>query len=264
MAAMEGEGGAPVLQEWRVAEGRVVVLRLNRPERRNALNQEMVEALTQTFRRLKADASVRAVVLTGQGKAFCAGIDLTSPVNAVQQASDEAEDISHNPVRAMEAFDRPIIGAINGSCVTGGFELALACDFLVGSPNASFRDTHAAVGVVPCWGLSQKLSRIIGPGRARAASLSAMRIDAKTAERWGILVKVTLHEDLLDECVAMATASADLNPDIVEQYTRTLRDGFGLPLSQGLALERERALRQYGGLGQAGIGNRAGSFHSKL
>ena len=124
-----------------------------------------------------------------------AGIDLAAPVNALQQASDDPEDVEVNPVRAMNDFTRPIIGAINGAAVTGGFELALACDILIGSERARFQDTHCSVGVVPCWGLSQKLSRTVGPVRARLASLTASSIDARTAEQWGILARVVLDAD---------------------------------------------------------------------
>ena len=144
-------------------EDGVVVVTLNRPEARNAINHTMAALLARTFRELEQDESVLAVVLTGAGKAFSAGIDLTEPIDGLQQASEDAADVLANPSRCMENFSRPLIGAINGPAVTGGFELALACDFLLGSTRAKFRDTHILVGVVPCWGLSQKLSRLVGP-----------------------------------------------------------------------------------------------------
>jgi len=173
-----------------------------------------------------------------------------------------------NPVRAMEAFSRPIIGAINGAAVTGGFELTLACDFLIGSTQAKFRDTHCLVGVVPCWGLSQKLSRIVGPSRARLASLTAAVISAEQAEAWGLLVAVVPDPAALREAavtLARKIAGPKMHQNVVQRYTKTLRDGFALPLGDALKLERSRATEQYKSLGQHKISSQAGDvLRSKL
>jgi enoyl-CoA hydratase len=116
----------------------IVVVTLNRPGRHNAINQDLSDSLAAIFRDLNRDSSVNVVILTGAGKSFCAGIDLTNPVNAVQQSSDSPSDMLVNPVRAIEEFTRPVIGAINGAAMTGGFEIALACDFLIGSTSARY------------------------------------------------------------------------------------------------------------------------------
>ena len=248
----------------RMDDGTIAVVTLNRPDRRNAINQHLCDSLARIFRELQEDSGVRAVILTGRGRSFCAGIDLANPVDAVQQASGGSEG---NPVRAMDDFTRPIIGAINGAAVTGGFELALACDILIGSPRARFQDTHCFVGVVPCWGLSQKLSRTVGPVRARLASLTASSIDATTAAEWGLLAKVVEGdgEELLDASVELARAIAGLNGPVVEAYKATLNDGFRMPLGEGLRLEQQRALQQYSSLGQTTIAGRAdGALKSKL
>jgi len=248
----------PVLVH-RIGEDRAIaIVTLNRPMQRNALNQPLVAALAAAFRDLQADESVRVAVLTGAGTAFSAGIDLSAPPNALQQASEDPEDWAANPVRAMEAFSRPIIGAINGPAVTGGFELALACDVLVGSPAASFRDTHGQVGVVPCWGLSQRLTRAVGPVRARLASLTAASITASRALAWGLLAEVSDGDGgVLPLALSIASRILILQPAVVEAYLATLRDGAALPLGEALTLERSRARAQYRALGQATIADGA-------
>ena len=127
-------------------------LTLNRPDARNALSAQLMRDLTAAFECAGADSAVRVVILTGAGKAFCAGVDLREPA-----AADEAVAPGERPAawRAMETCRKPIIGAINGAAITGGFELALACDVLVASTNARFADTHARVGVIPGAGLSR-------------------------------------------------------------------------------------------------------------
>ena len=128
-----------------------------------------------------------------------------------------------------------------------------------GSTRAMFRDTHCLVGVVPCWGLSQKLSRLVGPGRARWASLTASVVNAQKAEAWGLLVEVVNPEELRPAALALATAVAGLRADVVRQYKKTLSEGFGLPLREALLFERKRAREQYSGLGQSTIAGQAES-----
>lgn len=250
---------SPVLVERH--DSGVVVVILNRPARQNAINPALSRLLASTFRDLELDDTVTAVVLAANGTAFCAGVDLGNPLDALEEASEESAAVLTNPVRAMEAFSKPIIGAINGAAVTGGFELTLACDFLIGSPHAKFRDTHCLVGVVPCWGLSQKLSRVVGPSRARLASLTASVINAQQAEAWGLLVAVVPDAaGLRETAVALAkqVAGPKMHQNVVRRYTKTLRDGFALPLGDALTLERSRARDQYRSLGQHVISSQAG------
>jgi enoyl-CoA hydratase len=137
------------------------VITLNRPHSMNALSKQLRHELTDAFDRLAKDPTCRVIILTGAGRAFCAGLDLkelgANGANKVEVASSEPRSV----LDAMADFKGPIIGAINGAAVTGGFELALACDLMVASSAARFADTHARVGLMPGWGLSQKLSRLI-------------------------------------------------------------------------------------------------------
>ena len=152
-----------------------------------------------------------------------------------------AEGPDDNPVKAIEQTGKPVIGAINGVAITGGFEVALACDVLIGSENARFADTHARVGIMPGWGLSQKLSRLIGPYRARELSLSGNFLDAATAERWGLLNRVVSAEDLVAAATQLAHDMATIAPGFARDYKKLINDGYELPFGQAMALEAERS-----------------------
>src|SRR5215475_7364621 len=134
-------------------QGAVALVTMNRPEAMNALSRALRADLARVFRELDADENVRAIVLTGAGKAFTAGLDLKE-LGAGDARIGEAANpgtADNDPALAMEACRKPIIGAINGAAVTGGFEIALACDILYASTSARFADTHARIGIMPGW-----------------------------------------------------------------------------------------------------------------
>jgi enoyl-CoA hydratase len=174
---------------------RVAVVTLNRPEARNALNPTLTAALPAAIATCDARDDVDAIVLTGADPAFCAGVDLKSlttdsDVRHVVASADEL-------IRPFPETTKPVIGAINGAAVTGGFEVALTCDFLVASERARFADTHARVGIMPGWGLTVLLAEAIGHRRARELSVTGNFLDAPTALAWGLVNHVVLHEELL-------------------------------------------------------------------
>ncbi len=225
-----------------VTEG-VATVTLDRPEAMNALNRALRLELAETVRRLDADPSIRVLILTGAGtRAFSAGLDLkelASDSSAMADTTATAADA--NPCRAIEQCARPVIGAINGVAITGGFELALACDILIASENARFADTHARVGIMPGWGLSQKLSRLIGIFRAKELSLTGNFLDAATAERWGLVNRVVPAGELLPAARRLAADIASVDPAFAAAYKRLIDDGFALPFGAALALETERS-----------------------
>jgi enoyl-CoA hydratase len=222
-------------------DGPVAIVTLNRPQAMNALSQALRRDLAKVFRELEADDDVRAIVLTGAGtRAFTAGLDLKE-LGQQGLGAANAEGPDDNPVKAIEQTGKPVIGAINGVAITGGFEVALACDVLIGSENARFADTHARVGIMPGWGLSQKLSRLIGPYRARELSLSGNFLDAATAERWGLLNRVVSAEDLVAAATQLAHDMATIAPSFARVYKKLINDGYELPFGQAMALEAERS-----------------------
>lgn len=221
-------------------EGAVATLTLNRPDAMNALSAALRDALGRAFRDLQADEGVRVAVLTGAGRAFCAGYDLkelasgSSGPTAASAGSDMAD--------AMADFEGPIIGAVNGHAITGGFELALACDVLIASERARFADTHARVGILPGWGLSQKLPRMIGVSRAKEISFSGNFVEADQALSWGLVNRVVPHDELLPAARALAADMASCVPEVLRGYKRLIDDGLAMPLGAALEMERERAM----------------------
>ena len=218
------------------------VLTLNRPKAMNALSHALRRELVQAINALAADLDVRVLVLTGAGPAFCAGLDLKELGAGASGNVLELENLDLNPVAALARFPGPVIGAINGVAITGGFELALACDVLIASDKARFADTHARVGVIPFWGLSQKLSRIMGAGRAKELSFTGDFLDAQRAERWGVVGRVVPADQLLAQALAMAESMLSTVPETLLAYKRLIDDGLALPYGEALALEQQRAL----------------------
>jgi enoyl-CoA hydratase len=221
-----------------IADG-VAVVTLNRPEAMNALSTALRAELAETMVAIDANDDVRAVVLTGAGeRAFTAGLDLKELGSADGQlGAANATSPAENPVKAIETCRKPVIGAINGVAITGGFEVALACDILIASTNARFADTHARVGIMPGWGLSQKLSRLIGISRAKQLSLTGNFLDAATALAWGLVNEVTAPDALLPRAKAIAADIASADPAMIGAYKRLIDDGFGLPFTDAMGLE---------------------------
>lgn len=221
----------------------IAVVTLNRPEAMNALSKALRSELYKAMVALDADPEVRVVILTGAGeRAFTAGLDLKelgSDAGAMGAANAEGAD--ENPVKAIELCKKPVIGAINGVAITGGFEVALACDVLIASENARFADTHARVGIMPGWGLSQKLSRLIGLYRAKELSLTGNFLSAQKAEEWGLVNRVVPAEDLLPTAKKLAADMATIPVETLTTYKRIIDDGFALSFGDGLKLEHERS-----------------------
>ncbi|MDP1736130.1 MAG: enoyl-CoA hydratase [Caulobacter sp.] len=221
----------------------VAVVTLNRPEAMNALSKALRSALYKAMVALDADPEVSVVILTGAGeRAFTAGLDLKelgSEPGAMGAANAEGAD--ENPVKAIELCTKPVIGAINGVAITGGFEVALACDVLIASENARFADTHARVGIMPGWGLSQKLSRLIGLYRAKELSLTGNFLDAQTACDWGLVNRVVPAADLLPVAKKLAADMATIPVETLTLYKRIIDDGFAESFGDSLKLEHARS-----------------------
>jgi enoyl-CoA hydratase len=225
-----------------VAE-RIAVVTLDRPEAMNAMNRAMRRELAAAMREMDSRTDVAVVILTGAGeRAFTAGLDLKELAAEPDAMADTTgQDPDSNPAKAVEQCGKPVIGAINGVAITGGFELALACDLMIAAETARFADTHARVGIMPGWGLSQKLSRIIGPGRAKQLSFTGNFLDARTAEQWGLVNRVVPLWDLLTKARELAADMATIEPAFLRQYKALIDDGFARTLGEGLALEAERS-----------------------
>ena len=223
--------------------GHVALLRLNRPEARNALNVELVTALRTTLAELAVDDEVRAVVLTGNGKAFCAGLDLVELETTGANLELGGSHADGSPNQPWDPFPKPMIGAINGPAVTGGLEVALACDFLVGSDSACFADTHSRVGVMPGWGLSVLLPLVVGRGVARRMSLTGDYLFAQEALARGLLTEVVPADELVDAAVRVAITVAANDPAMVQTYLASHRRTERAMVGEGYAAETAASAR---------------------
>jgi enoyl-CoA hydratase len=215
------------------------IVTLNRPDEMNALSRELRADFVRVFTECAEDEAVGVVILTGNGRAFCAGFDLKELSETSSDASQEADN---TVARAMEAFAGPVIGAINGHAITGGFEMALACDILIASENARFADTHARVGILPGWGLSQKLPRLIGTSRAKEMSFTGAPVFAQQAYEWGLVNHVLPADELLPRAIKMAEDMCACVPHVLAQYKPLIDDGLSKPLDEALKWEEAKAI----------------------
>lgn len=234
--------GEPVLLIER--DGPVATVTLNRPDQMNALSSELRLAIGSAFYELQDDAEIRAVVLTGAGRAFCAGMDLAelSAGGSDTTGHDTSVVGQEEMAGGIAAFEGPVIAAVNGHAVTGGFELALACDLILASTAAKFSDTHARVGILPGWGLSQKLPRLIGVGRAKEVSFSGNTLPADLACEWGLVNRVVAPEELVSAAQALASDMASCVPHILVGYKKLIDEGLGMSLPDALVYERNAGI----------------------
>jgi enoyl-CoA hydratase len=219
---------------------RVATVTMHRPEARNALNADLRRALPEALVRADQDDEVDVVILTGTDPAFCAGLDLKELGASEPRAPRPAGD---DPVvtRPFPAMSKPVIGAINGVAVTGGFEIALNCSFLVASERARFADTHTRVGVMPGWGLTVLLPQAIGVRRAREMSITGNYLSAEEAYAWGLVNHVVPHDELLPFCRRLAADAVGNDQTGVRQMLATYEEGSNTTAGEAWLVERRVA-----------------------
>ncbi len=215
----------------REQDGGLVVLTLNRPDKLNALNAELVGALEKTFEELTRDTSVRCVILTGAGeKAFAAGADIAQMVGLSTEEGRTFASQGHRVGWLMEHAPFPVIGAINGFALGGGCEIALACDFLYASDKAKLGQPEVNLGIIPGFGGPQRLARRIGIGRARELCYTGDMIGAEEALRLGLVNAVVPHAELMTKVKEVAGKIASKGGVAIAQCKRVLYSGADIPL----------------------------------
>ena len=218
----------------------IAIIRLNRPEKLNALLEEMLDELRATFKQLENDRDVRAVILTGiDERAFCAGADIASLAGLNET---DAADVSRRGQAVCDqiaGFNVPVIAAVDGVAAGGGFELALACHMRLASTNATFSLRETKIGVIPAYGGTQRLARVIGSGRAFEMILCGRAISSDVAFRMGLVNRITDRTNLQSEAEAVAQQIAKLAPLAIRACLEAVTRGLELPLKDGLALEAE-------------------------
>jgi enoyl-CoA hydratase len=217
-------------------ENQIAIITLNRPERRNAINQALLAGLYDAIEKFSADGNIRVAIITGNGKTFCSGLDLEAIFT--ENLFDPRGDGSDMP-DLFAACRKPIIGAVNGHAITGGFELALNCDFLIASENASFMDTHAKLGIHPGWGMTQLLQQAVGRRRARQISFSCKPVSAKTACEWGLVNEVVPPDMLMTRAKEIAVDICSVNPEMLEVVRSLINHQDQVTLAEAYADERK-------------------------
>jgi enoyl-CoA hydratase len=233
--------------------GHIATVTLNRPERRNAISGGLLTSLRATIAELDANPDIRVIVLTGADPAFCAGLDLTE----LGQADSPLAKAASGAV--LPQHSTPLIGAVNGAAITGGLELALACDFLIASELAKFADTHARMGIQPGWGLTYELPAAVGLRRARQMSATGNFIDAATALTWGLVNHVVPHAELMSFTARLAADVASSDPAAVRTIFATYLEVSRVTGAEAIAVER-RAHAQWhsAGIDREEVARRSG------
>jgi len=186
-------------------DGKIGIIRMNRPEVRNALNWETWMELEDILKRLHEDPDLRVGIITGVGEeAFIAGADLHMLKNRTPQDAIDASKKANEILLFMESMKEPMIAAINGWALGGGCEIAMACDIRIASEKAQLGQTEVRVGIMPGYGGNVRLMRLVGAGRAKEMIYTGRIVNAQEAERIGLVNRVVAHERLMDEAMAMA------------------------------------------------------------
>lgn len=221
------------------------IIRLDRPEKFNALSREMILALSETFTSLATEDQLRAIILTGAGdKAFCAGTDIGELVQLEPDGARKVSERGQALCNQIENSPVPVIAAINGIAAGGGCELALACHIRVASNNASFSLPESKLGIIPGYGGTQRLAREIGNGPALEMMLTGRTVRAEEALEFGLINRLVTG-DLLTEAESLASEIAQLAPLAIRACLKAVTLGVELPLTEGLALEAELFARLF-------------------
>lgn len=229
-------------------ETNLAIIRITRPEKLNALDKDTVGQLATLFKGWNDESDTtkrpKVAIITGAGgKAFSAGVDLSNPINLNEQSRED--NLHKNPIYQMEQFKGVIIAAVDGYCITGGLELALACDFIVATKRSIFRDTHSKFGLVPLWGMSVKLPRVVGHNHARFMSLTSLPISAEKAMQYGLVSIIVEEPDLLmKQVIDVANTIIQLDFEAVVTNKQLIQDGFSKSYEQGLIDERKHSLNR--------------------
>ncbi len=222
-------------------QGRLARLTLNRPKALNALNNQLIDDLVAGLDAAEADADISVVVLTGAGRAFCAGADLKQVLGDVEKGDDDGLRPFMNRARdafnRIAAFEKPLIAAVNGVTAAGGLELLLCCDLGVAAESAKIGDAHANYGLIPGGGSSIRLPRKIGPTRAKQLLYSGEFLPAATLADWGLLNAVVPDEQLMDEVERMSAAMTAKSPLVLRRMKQLVDEGLNAPEETALKLE---------------------------
>lgn len=218
----------------------IATITLNRPEALNAFNKEVIEEIMHALEDVKNDENIRVVVLTGSGeKAFSAGADIKAMAGMTSLKARELSLTGERLCVALESLEKPVIAALNGYALGGGLEVAMSCDIRIASENARVGQTEINIGLIPGWGGTQRLTRLIGRAKAKELVFTGRIIDAKSAEQLGIVNMVVAADRLKEAVRQFALELASKAPVAVRVAKDLINKGADISLDSALALERE-------------------------
>lgn len=215
----------------------ILTLTLNRPDKYNALSTELLGALEELFHSAKNNPKVKALMLTGEGKAFCAGADINRLAECDAQTGYEFARHGQEVFRLLETMGKPSLAAVNGFCFGGGCELAISATLRIASTKAQFGQPEVKLGVIPGYGGTQRLARLVGKGRALDLCLTGRFIDAETALSFGLVSEVVEPEALLEKGKSILNVILSMAPLAISGVMEVIDHGYDLSLSDALHLE---------------------------
>lgn len=217
----------------------VGVITLDRPDQRNSMTVELLEAFAAASARARADRDARCIVVTGTGSAFSAGADLRAPFQRVEteRAPSERSFVMYESFLSVLDLEVPVVAALNGHAVGGGFGLSLLCDVRVGAQDAKYGANFVRLGLGPGMAISYMLPRLIGPARASELLLTGRLVDGREAERLGILNRAVPTAEVLPQAMALAKEIAAAAPIAVRATKRAIRRGLGLDAREAARAE---------------------------
>jgi len=219
-------------------EGGIATVTINRPKALNALNLDTLNEMLDCFTEIAGDNDIHAVIITGSGeKAFVAGADISYMEKLDPFSAREFAKLGHKLLNTIENLPQPVIAAINGFALGGGCEMALACDMRLASDRAKFGQPEVNLGVIPGFGGTQRLPRLVGKGHANELVFSGKIIDAEEACRIGLVNRVIAHEHLLDECTSLAQLISAKSPVAVRLCKESVNNGVEMDLDRACDYE---------------------------
>lgn len=228
-------------------EGVVGTITIDRPKALNALNPEVLEQLSNCLLDAEADQECRGVIITGAGgKAFVAGADIATMSNLPPAEGLRFAEIGLGTLQLIEDLSKPVIAAINGFALGGGMELALACDMIYASPKSKLGQPEVKLGIIPGFGGTQRLARLVGKNRAREIVFTGDMYDADTAASFGLIQKVVPEEELMPYCRNVIETIGRMGPLAVAQAKRAINKGTDLALDAGLTVEKLAFMSLFG------------------
>jgi enoyl-CoA hydratase len=215
----------------------VGVVKMNRPDAMNALNDQTLSELKEAISQLKDDDAVRVIIITGEGKAFVAGADIAEMKDMTAEQAEEFSRTGQKVFNRIAKIKKPVIAAVNGFALGGGCELAMACDIRVASEKAKLGQPEVNLGVIPGFAGTQRLSRLVGPAKAKELIFTADMVDAQTAHSIGLVNQVVPAEQLMDACMEMAKKIASKGPKAVRLAKKVVNEGVEEKLEKGSEYE---------------------------